>query len=92
MSEYRENRWPDGSVERLMDGRRHSDVGPAVELADGSVMYFRHGRLHNTSGPAVVRRCGCFPFAAVEYWIDGVRVSGSDSRITHGSPRLRVTG
>ena len=42
----------DGSKSWYLNGKRHREVGPAIEWANGSKSWYLNGELHRSDGPA----------------------------------------
>ena len=53
MIEYTVKVWNNGSKEWWLNGERHREDGPAVELADGTREWFLNGKRHCEDGPAI---------------------------------------
>ena len=51
-----------------LDGKRHREGGPAVELADGSRSWWINGKLHRADGPAIENING-----NKQWYVDGRR-------------------
>ena len=41
-----------------LNGQRHREDGPAIELANGTRHWLLHGKLHREDGPAIESACG----------------------------------
>ena len=48
-----------------LNGKRHREDGPAMELISGDYLWFFNGKLHRLDGPAIKRS------TIIEYWIEG---------------------
>ena len=45
--------YPDGSKHWYLNGKRHREDGPAIELASGTTEWYMNDKLHREDGPAV---------------------------------------
>jgi hypothetical protein len=50
--------YPNGDKEWRLNGKRHREDGPAVELANGDKWWYLNGKYHREDGPAVERADG----------------------------------
>ena len=55
-------------TEWWLNGQRHRDDGPAVELITGYKRWYQNGFLHREDGPAIV-----FTNGNKEWWLNGQR-------------------
>ena len=53
MIEYTVNVFFDGSKKWFINGKRHREDGPAVEIANGTKCWHINGKLHREDGPAI---------------------------------------
>ena len=60
----------DGSKSWYLNGKRHREVGPAIEYADGSKWWYLNGELHREGGPAIEWADG-----SKEWYLNGVEVT-----------------
>ena len=62
-----------GTKHWYLNGERHREDGPAVELVDGSKIWFLNGKLHRTDGPAIEYANG-----TKEWYLNGKEVQMED--------------
>lgn len=62
---------PDGSMQWLVNGKRHREDGPAVVRSCGTKEWFLYGVPHRADGPAVERSNG-----EVAFFMHGLPVQG----------------
>ena len=53
MIEYTVKVYPEGGKDWYLNGKLHSEHGPAIEWADGSKDWYLNGKLHREDGPAI---------------------------------------
>lgn len=58
----------DGRRDWWLNGKRHRDDGPAIELPDGRREWWLHGKRHREDGPAIE-----WPDGYRSWWLNGVR-------------------
>jgi len=58
MKEYTVKVFEDGSKVWYLDGQRHREDGPAIELSSGTKAWYLDGKYHREDGPAIERADG----------------------------------
>ena len=54
MKTYEVNVYDNGSVEWLLNGKKHREDGPAVTYIDGAKYWYINGECHREDGPATI--------------------------------------
>ena len=70
MIEYTVKVEDNGDTYWYLNGVRHREDGPAIELFNGDKTWYRNGKLHRVDGPAIECSDGY-----KEWWINGKRLT-----------------
>jgi hypothetical protein len=78
-----------GDKEWFLNGQRHREDGPAVELSNGTKLWYLNGQRHRVDGPAVELPYGYKYWNGTKYWyLNDQLVYSRDVNNLHKYPNL----
>ena len=72
-----------GNRSWYLNGERHRENGPAIELSNGDKVWYLNGKWHRDDGPAIEYADG-----RTEYWINGIHIPQLDNMKIYGKENI----